>query len=179
MKLFNFKWIILGFLTICVGCETIHTEISIPAEPDLIWSVLTDEKSYKDWHTVLAPVEGEKFQEGATVRYYWKGNDGSQNEVKTKIVEMIKEKKLKQAGGIPGFLTQNHIYLLEPVDGGTRLTQHEEFRGIVLIFWDTSWMEAAYQKSNENLRDRVAGLKKSDSHNYGFVWSSKISEKNK
>jgi hypothetical protein len=77
---------------------------------------------------------------------------------------MIKEKKLKQAGGIPGFLTQDHTYLLEPVEGGTRLTQHEEFRGIVLIFWDTSWIEPAYQKSIENLRNMVAGLKKSDSH---------------
>jgi hypothetical protein len=78
---------------------------------------------------------------------------------------MIKEKKLNQAGGIPGFLTQDHTYLLEPVDGGTRLTQHEEFRGIYLLFWDTSWIEPAYQKSNENLRGKVAGLKKSDSNN--------------
>ena len=56
-------------------------------------------------------------------------------------------------------MTFDHTYLLEAVEGGTRVTQHEEYRGIGVLFWDASWVEPAYSKVNEALRDRVAQLK--------------------
>ena len=45
------------------------------------------------------------------------------------------------------------------LDGGTRVVQHEEYRGLGVWFWDASWVEPAYSKANEALRDRVAQLK--------------------
>lgn len=160
------KWLIISLVLLGSGCTTIHKEVFIPAKPDQIWAELIDATSWKYWNTVLVPLEGEEFQEGSSIRYTVTQPNGSQYEVKTKVVEIAKEKKLHQAGGLPGFLTQDHVFLLEPVDGGTRLIQHEEFYGLYLLFWDTSWLESAYQKSAYNLRELVInGMNTEDGYN--------------
>ncbi len=160
MKLFNSKWISLFLSLVCVGCKTVHTEIIIPVEPEVIWSVLMDETSYKNWHSVLVPLEGEKIKEGNKLKYTMTGKNGKKIEINLTVIEIVKERKLNQYGGLWGVMTFNHTYLLEPVDEGTRLIQHEEFRGIFIPFWDASWLEPAYQRSNEALRDRVVHQKK-------------------
>ncbi len=47
---------------------------------------------------------------------------------------------------IRGILTFNHKWLLDPIDGGTRVTQHEEYRGIDVLFWGYSCGEPAYSQ---------------------------------
>ena len=158
MKTVKWKWIFLGLSFICVNCKTVRTELIIPAEPEVVWAMLTDESSYKDWHKVLVPLEGEKLQEGHSIRYTMTANDGSKSVVEAEVVKMVKGKKLNQSGGIPGILTFDHNYLLEPTEGGTLLIQHEEYRGIFVPFWDASWVEPAYQKSNEALKERLARM---------------------
>ena len=68
---------------------------------------------------------------------------------------LVPERLLNQRGGIWGMLTFDHRWELEPVEGGTRLVQHEEYRGLFLPFWDYSWVEPAYAKANEGLKRRV------------------------
>ena len=68
---------------------------------------------------------------------------------------MIEKKKLNQFGGMRGILTFDHQWLLEPVEGGTKVIQHEEYRGIGVWFWDYSWVEPAYTKANDALKKRV------------------------
>ena len=159
MKIFNPKWIVLGLLSICVGCETFHTEIIIPADPETVWSVLMDTPGYKEWNPLLVPIEGN-LQEGQKIKYQMTQPDGKQSELTSRVKKIVANKELNQGGGIPGILTFDHKYILEPVDGGTRVTQHEVDRGIGLLFWDSSWVEPTYQKVNEALKDRVAYLKK-------------------
>ena len=48
-------------------------------------------------------------------------------------------------------LAFDHTWRLEPVPGGTRVIQHEEYRGIGVWFWDPAWYEVAY-------RDGLAAL---------------------
>lgn len=71
------------------------------------------------------------------------------------VVVMTPEKELRQKGGVPGILTFDHRWLLEPVPGGTRVTQYEVDRGIGLWFWDSSWIEPAYSKVNNALKIRA------------------------
>ena len=42
-------------------------------------------------------------------------------------------------------LTFDHTWRLEAVDGGTRVTQFEEYKGIGVLFWDPAWVEEAYK----------------------------------
>ena len=55
-------------------------------------------------------------------------------------------------------LTFNHQYILQPEDGGTRIIQHEEYRGLGVWFWDESWVTPAYASINEALGERTAAL---------------------
>jgi hypothetical protein len=92
---------------------------------------------YKNWSPVLVQVEGQ-LKKGQTLTYLMTDNKGKQSEVKSKVIEMIDEKKLNQFGGMRGLLTFDHQWLLEPVEGGTKVIQHEEYRGIGVWFWDYS-----------------------------------------
>jgi hypothetical protein len=118
-----------------------------------------DVPGYKEWNPVLIPIEGE-LREGNKLKYRMIQPDGKESVVDTKVVKIVKQKLLNQYGGIPGLLTFDHSYILEPTNGGTLVTIHEDYRGIGVLFWNASWVEPAYQKVNEALRDRVAQLKK-------------------
>jgi hypothetical protein len=166
MTISNSKWLVSILLLVCLilllyflGRKSVHTEITISADPEKIWSVLTDAKGYKEWNPVIVPIEGE-FREGEKIKNQMKQPDGKQSVLESTVKKMIKQKEMNQYGGIPGVLTFDHKYLLEPVDGATRVTQHEEYRGIGVLFWDASWVEPAYRKVNEALKDRVIHLKK-------------------
>jgi len=158
MKIFNTKWIVFSLIPIFMGCNSVHTEITIPAEPEMVWSVLTDASGYSEWNPVLVPIEGD-LREGEKLKYQMTQPDGKQSEVTAKVKKMVVRKELNQGGGIPGILTFDHKWLLESVDGGTRVTQQEEYRGIWVWFWDASWVEPAYRNANEALKERVKYLK--------------------
>ena len=137
-----------------IGCGTVHTEVFIPAAPSAVWSVLIDVVGYEEWNPVLIPIEGN-FQQGEKIKYRMIQPDGKESEVKAKVIEVTTEKVLNQFGGIWGILTFNHKWLLDPVDGGTRVTQHEEYRGIGVLIWDYSWVELTYAQANEALKKIV------------------------
>ena len=65
------------------------------------------------------------------------------------------------------------IYV-QSVDGGTRVTQHEEYRGIGVWFWDESWVEPAYAGVNEALGKRVIHAKESRSHQVNTTQSESL-----
>ena len=68
MKTSKLRWTIFSFLPVCIGCSSVHTEITIPAEPEIVWSVLTDTAGYKAWNPVLISIEGE-LREGEKIKY--------------------------------------------------------------------------------------------------------------
>lgn len=103
---------------------------------------------------MLIPIEG-KIQQGEKLKYRMIQSGGKESEVKAKVIEVTRERTLNQFGGIWCILTFNHKWLQDPVDGGTRVTQHEEYRGIWVWFWDYNWVELAYAQANEALKTRV------------------------
>jgi len=137
------------------GCKSVHADLVVPAEPSEIWAVLMDGEHYGEWNTVLVEVEGE-FREGATMTYQMMSPDGTTTPVDAEIVKLDPERELNQNGGYPGIMTFDHHWILEPVDGGTRVTQHEDYTGVGVLFWDPSWFETAYARGIEALRDRLA-----------------------
>ena len=139
-----------------LGHKSVHAELVIPAPPEAIWSVLTDAAGYKDWNPVFTRVEGE-YREGAKMAYQMRDESGKETSVTATVVKFDEARELNQFGGMRGILTFDHHWFLEPVEGGTRVTQHEEYRGIGVWFWDPSWFETAYARANEALRDRVLG----------------------
>ena len=166
MSLLTSKWFVLAvaigvvvLLMYALGRKSVHTELEIPATPAMVWQVLTDTAAYRDWNPVLVPVKGE-LQVGSRVEYEFTQDEGNSYVIPATVNRMNAGSLLNQGGGTPVILTFDHRYVLEPVDGGTKVTIHEDYRGIGVHFWDPSPVQAAYERLNAALKDRVLALKK-------------------
>ena len=146
----------VALATVQISCKSVHAELTIPAPPEKIWSVLMDGENYGAWNPVLVEVEGE-YREGAVLTYQMMTESGEAAEVEARVVKLDPARELNQAGGYWGILTFDHHWILEPVEGGTRVTQHEDYEGVGVLFFDPSWFEAAYGRGNVALRERVMG----------------------
>ena len=60
---------------------------------------------------------------------------------------------------MPFILTFNHKYTLESANDGTRLIIHEDYRGIMVPFWNPTPVEKAYERLAMDLKTRVEKLK--------------------
>ena len=145
-------------LQACSINRSVHTEITIPARPDEVWAVLMDAPAYKEWNPVQIEVKGS-YAVGQTMELHIRENEEKSYWIDSEIKELVPNEKLNQGGGMPWILTFDHTYLLEPVDGGTKVVQKEDYHGLWLPFWNSDWIEPAYSKANEALRDRVLKLK--------------------
>ena len=154
------KWLIAGAFLLAalvvlalVARKSVRAELTIDAPPHVVWKTLTNPSSYPEWNPIFVTVEG-RFEEGATLDVAMKSPDGSVTPVAPVIRRMEEDALLNQTGGIPGLLTFDHTWTLEAVEGGTRVIQYEEYRGIGVLFWNPGWVEAAYRRSLLGLRDR-------------------------
>ena len=141
-----------------LGQRVVHTEIEIPAPPAEVWAVLSDAAGYAEWNPVIVRVEGE-YREGASLSNTVRESPDKESVMTSKVIRFAPERELNQFGGVRGILTFDHQWLLEPIDGGTRVVQHEEYRGIGVWFWDAGWVEPAYSRANEALKQRVLALR--------------------
>ena len=153
------KW--AGLLLIAVTAaaavftkKTFHVETVISAPPETVWSILVDTDRYPDWNPVFVAVDGD-YRKGGTVTNTVRFPDGSDVNMKATVEKLVEGREVRQSGGIPGFLTFEHQWLLEPVEGGTRVIQHEVDRGFWLWFWNSDWIEPAYSKVLDALSKRA------------------------
>ncbi len=161
MAILSSKWVIaviillliLLFLFI-IGKKSVHTEIKIQAPPSAVWSVLTDLPGIREWNQVLIPIEGELI-EGNLIKYEFHQDETSTSVMSAKVIQLIPEKLINQKGGMEGILTFNHKYILESVEEGTKVTIHEDYRGIMVPFWNPAPVEKAYAQLLKSLKERV------------------------
>ncbi len=166
MALLGSKWliavlVILALLVILyfVGRKSVHAEVVIEASPEEVWLVLTDISKIKDWNTVLIPIEGE-LTEGATLTYeFYQDESGDAAVMGGKVKQIIEQELINQGGGMQGILTFDHQYILTQIDGQTKVTIHEEYRGIMVPFWNPKPVGEAYERLLASLQERVMDLK--------------------
>ncbi len=153
------KWTVPPLLVLLTAAaiftkKTFHVEVFIPAPPEDVWAVLMNTEAYPDWNPVFVAVDGA-YTEGEKVTSSVRFPDGSITEMTATVKTLAEGRELRQYLGIPGILTADHQWILEPVEGGTRVTQHEIDRGIYLWFWNSDWVEPAYQKVSDALATRA------------------------
>ena len=145
--------IVAAFLT----SKTFTAEITIAAPPEKVWAVLMDTDSCPDWNPTFVEVRGP-YVLGRKLQSRVKKPDGGFVDMRPTVTALIANKELRQGGGMPGVLTYNHAWLLEPVAAGTYVRQIDIDRGGFLWFWDASWIEPAYRLANAALAARVLAL---------------------
>lgn len=165
MEIIMQNWMIISLtlVAIVVGMsllahKSVHSELVHPSRPEEIWTVLMDTDQYEKWNEVLIPIEG-RLEKGEEVTYRMISAGGKESIVKARVAALEEARLLNQKGGFPGVLTFDHKYILEPVDDGTKVTIHEDYRGIGVLFWDPTWFGNAYEKANHALRERAEAVK--------------------
>jgi uncharacterized protein YndB with AHSA1/START domain len=150
---------LVGILVVAalVTSKTFEAEIIIAAPPEKVWAVLMDTDSYPDWNPTFVAVS-PPYALGKKISSRVMKPDGAFIDMTPTVTALVTNRELRQSGGLPGVLTYNHAWLLEPVNGGTRVRQVDIDRGGFLWFWDSSWVEPAYRRANEALAARVLTL---------------------
>jgi len=148
------KWAIALSCALSIGCSEVKTEITIPATPTQVWKVLVDTKGYKDWNPTWRPKEGS-LQQGAYIKYDFTQPGEEPIEMRFIVRKSERPARIEQSAGTAGLFTNEHLWLLEEVDEGTRVTQMESFSGILVLFSDLAWVEEAYSRVNEGLKAEV------------------------
>lgn len=116
----------------------ISTEIAITAPPEKVWGILARFDNWPKWNPIIVQASGVPAV-GAELSITMRGEDGKDGPKYMPVVT-----KLQEAGSfewrakmISEFMfTNGRIFKLERTNSGTRLTNTETFKGMLVpLFW--------------------------------------------
>jgi len=137
---------------------SIQTSTDIDASPEEVWSVLTDFEEYPEWNPTLIGMTGQP-AEGSELSFH----SGDMDFTPT-VLEVVPGRALRWEGHVVviGLFDGEHRFTLEPLDGGgTRFTQREDFRGILVPFLSGMLVDEttpSFHEMNAALRERAEAL---------------------
>lgn len=138
----------------------LRSEIEINASPQRVWGLLMDFASFPDWNPFIRRLEGEA-REGAKleVRLEPPGGRGMTFRPAVKRVEANRELRWLGHVGMPGLFDGEHVFSLEPVEGGkVRFVQRERFTGVlvplILLMVRGSTLRG-FEAMNQALKERA------------------------
>jgi hypothetical protein len=136
--------------------KEVVTEIQIDASPDKVWRVLTANEEWAVWNPFItksagALVVGQKI----TNTMEMKGQKPMT--FKPTVLKADTAKELRWLGRLilPGLFDGEHYFKLEASDGGTKFTQGEIFRGILIGMLNMDDVRASFGELNAALKKRV------------------------
>jgi hypothetical protein len=136
---------------------TMSATIEIGAPPLEVWAILTDLGSYHEWNPLFVEASGN-VAVGQRIRLRSKHPaNGRLMTVKPKITVARPGTELRWTSSLPGIMSGEHSFTLTPADGGTRLVQHETFRGLLVRFSGKTLAKAeiGFRALNEALKERA------------------------
>ena len=108
--------------------------ITIEAQPETIWAVLTDAPAYSEWDSGVQRVEG-RIAPGEKIKVVSEANPGRAFPVKVTAFEPARA--MTWSGGMPlGLFKGVRTFSLAPDGTATRFTMREEYSGPLLgLIW--------------------------------------------
>jgi hypothetical protein len=138
----------------------LSTSIDIDAEPGIVWHVLTDLDAYREWNPFITRAEGTvAVGQRLTLRMQPVGGRGVT--LRPTVQEATPGRRLRWLGrlGVSGLFDGEHVFtLVSRPDGGVRLVQEEQFRGLLVPLMTrslTTHTRPAFEAMNEALKHRV------------------------
>lgn len=139
--------------------KAVNTYIEILAPPETVWAILSDFEAFDQWNPFIVHIAGPVVEgQGLEVRLH--PPQGRAMTFRPTLLAVRPERELRWLGHLafPGLFDGEHIFLIEPTEGGVRFTQREEFRGILLpLLWrqlDTK-TRAGFEAMNKALKVRA------------------------
>ena len=137
----------------------LHTDIEIDAPPHAVWAVLTDLDGYSDWNPLVVSSQGTvAVGEQLTNRLQPPGGRAITFRPKVTVVESERVFEWLGRPGLPGIFDGRHRFEIEATSTGTRFTQTETFKGVLVRFMkkslDTQTVKG-FEAMNEALKARA------------------------
>jgi hypothetical protein len=137
----------------------IVTETDIDATPEQVWDALTDFGAYASWNPFIRRIEGRP-AEGARLEVELQPPEGRPMTFRPTVRSVEPARELRWLGrlGVPGIFDGEHSFTLERLDGRTRLTHQERFRGVLVPFVARRLRRTygpAFEQMNDALKRRV------------------------
>lgn len=111
----------------------ISRSLDIAATPDQVWDVLADLPAYGGWNPFIREASGT-LETGQRLAVTISPAAGKAMSFRPRVLVAEPGRELRWLGRVllPGLLDGEHSFTLEPVAGGTRLTQAERFSGALV-----------------------------------------------
>ena len=140
--------------------KQLNAEIEVQASPDRVWEVLTDFAAYPQWNPFIVQATGQAAP-GSRLELKMRPSGGRTTTIRPEVLEADPGRKLRWLGRVlvPGLFDGEHSFTIQPTGPGrVRLTQHEEFRGLlaapVLALIAKPTLEGFHQM-NQALKSRI------------------------
>lgn len=138
--------------------HAITETIDIAAEPDRVWAVLTDFAHYPDWNPFIVSMSGQLVL-GAKLRARLAPPGGKPMTFTPTLTVLEPGRAVGWLGRLlmPGIFDGAHRFELQPIEGGTRFTQTEEFRGVLVPLTRRTLAKTAhgFQALNKAMKARA------------------------
>ena len=138
------------------------TSISITAPPNRVWHLLTDFAGYPQWNPFIRRAIGEPM-EGAQLEVYFQPSGARGMTFRPCVLKAEQNRELRWLGHflIPGLFDGEHIFIIEPLEGGSvRFVQREIFTGLLVPLF-MRWLEKdtrrGFEEMNRALKLRAEG----------------------
>ncbi|MEQ1569450.1 MAG: SRPBCC domain-containing protein [Myxococcota bacterium] len=135
----------------------LETEVVLDADPERVWSVLTDGERFHEWNPFLRSMRGA-LVEGGRLENHMTPAGGSPMTFRPTVLEVVPARRLRWLGRllVPRLFDGEHSFELQPLaDGRTRLVHGERFRGVALWLVDVQKFRADFDAMNQALARRV------------------------
>lgn len=141
----------------------LKAEVEIAAPIDAVWETLIDLASYPDWNPFIVSAEGQVVEgERLTNRMQPPGGKAITFKPTVTVVEPTTTLEWLGRVGLPGIFDGRHRFDLAPCrNGGTLVTQSEQFDGVLVRFMRTSLdtqTMAGFVAMNAALKARVEAI---------------------
>ena len=140
--------------------RTLQADIEIQATADQVWEVLTDFTGYRDWNPFVVEASGTP-RPGQRLELQMRLPGRRPMTFRPEVLDADPGRKLRWLGRLllPGLFDGEHSFSLEPIGPErVRLTQHEEFRGLLaplLLVRIGEPTLAGFHQMNQALKVRV------------------------
>jgi hypothetical protein len=136
----------------------ISATVDIAATRQEVWGVLADLNSYRDWNPFIQSASGQ-LMVGGILTMKFVPTQGRAMVIRPKVLNVQPDALLSWKGGVimPGIFDGTHRFVLESSEGGTRVTQSEQFQGVLVPFMRGT-IDATvenFQALNQALKERV------------------------
>ena len=140
--------------------RSLQAEVEIQASAERVWEVLTDFAAYPDWNPFIVQVVGEPVP-GQRLELRMRLSGGRAMTIRPEVLEADPGRALRWLGRllVPGLFDGEHRFTIQPSGPGrVRLTQHEEFRGLLaplLLVMIAKPTLASFHQMNQALKARL------------------------